>query len=41
MDTRMQARAGFDRELQRLQDEVLVMGSMVENSMCTRTCLLT
>ncbi|MCE2462996.1 MAG: phosphate signaling complex protein PhoU, partial [Dehalococcoidia bacterium] len=28
----MQARAGFDRELQRLQDEVLVMGSMVENS---------
>ncbi len=34
MDTRMQARSGFDRELQRLQDEVLMMGSMVENSIC-------
>ena len=28
----MQVRAGFDRELRRLQDEVLMMGGMVENS---------
>ena len=28
----MQVRSGFDRELRRLQDEVLILGSMVENS---------
>ena len=28
----MQVRSGFDRELRRLQDEVLILGSMVENA---------
>ena len=28
----MQVRTGFDRELRKLQDEVLLLGSMVENS---------
>ena len=31
-EVRMQVRSGFDRELRRLQDEVLILGSMVENS---------